>query len=441
MQSMKVVSLIAENVKKLRAVEIRPTGELVEITGRNGAGKSSVLDCLWWALAGAKHIQAVPIRKGENTARIRLDLGELIVERRFTDPGPDKGGPVRSTLTVEKADGARFPSPQTMLDALLGALTFDPLAFVNQEPAERYQALRGIVPLEVDIDQLDGLNRRDYDKRTEINRDARARRAQADGIRVADGLPAAAIDTGALADRMAEAARTNAEIQALKSKREAEAIEAQSLRQRAEEDRVRVHKLRAEAERLEEGAGHLLKRADAIETRLVNTDVPAPLDVSALRAELAKGNEINNAIEQRTRKAELLDQAEKLEAVSREITETMAAREQTKADAISTAPMPVEGLGFGDGVVTFGGVPFEQASSAEQLRVSVAIAMAANPKLRVIRIKEGSLLDTDNLALIAAMARERDYQVWIERVDTSGKVGIVIEDGMVAAVNVAEPQA
>ena len=84
MDNLKVVSLIAENVKKIRAVEIRPTGELVEITGRNGAGKSSVLDSLWWALAGAKHIQAVPIRKGATKARIRLDLGELTVERRFT---------------------------------------------------------------------------------------------------------------------------------------------------------------------------------------------------------------------------------------------------------------------------------------------------------------------------------------------------------------------
>lgn len=56
-------------------------------------------------------------------------------------------------------------------------------------------------------------------------------------------------------------------------------------------------------------------------------------------------------------------------------------------------------------------------------------------KLRVIRIKEGSLLDPDNLALIAAMAKERDYQVWIERCDVSGKIGVVIEDGAVVAVD------
>jgi len=45
---MKIISLVAENVKKLVAVEIKPDGNLVEITGKNGQGKTSVLDSIWW---------------------------------------------------------------------------------------------------------------------------------------------------------------------------------------------------------------------------------------------------------------------------------------------------------------------------------------------------------------------------------------------------------
>lgn len=48
---MKIIALQAENVKRLVAIEIRPDGNLVQITGKNGAGKTSVLDCIWWALA------------------------------------------------------------------------------------------------------------------------------------------------------------------------------------------------------------------------------------------------------------------------------------------------------------------------------------------------------------------------------------------------------
>lgn len=97
--------------------------------------------------------------------------------------------------------------------------------------------------------------------------------------------------------------------------------------------------------------------------------------------------------------------------------------------------MPVPGLSLAEGRVLLNGVPFDQSSSAEQIRTSVAIAMAANPKLRIIRIKDGSLLDEDGLRLIAEQAKENDYQVWIERVDSSGKIGIVMEDGSVSCDN------
>jgi len=103
-----------------------------------------------------------------------------------------------------------------------------------------------------------------------------------------------------------------------------------------------------------------------------------------------------------------------------------------KAKRVAEAKMPIEGLGFTDSGVTFKGIPFEQISSAEQLRVSVAIGIALNPDLRVLLIRDGSLLDSDNLALIAEMAAEHDVQVWIERVEEDG-AGFIIEDGEVKA--------
>jgi len=131
----------------------------------------------------------------------------------------------------------------------------------------------------------------------------------------------------------------------------------------------------------------------------------------------------------------VLEQADEVEQRSRALSEAINARAEEVSQAIARAQMPVPGLGFGDGAVTLGGLPFEQASDAEKLEVSLGIAIAANPKVRVIRIRDGSLLDDQSLATVAQMARENNCQVWIERVDTTGKIGIVIEDGMVAAVN------
>jgi DNA repair exonuclease SbcCD ATPase subunit len=100
---MRIVKFQAENIKRLVVVEIAPTGNVVQITGKNGAGKTSVLDAIYWALCGKDNIQSVPIRNGASEARIRLDLGEVIVTRKFTKR---ESGEVTTSVTVESAEGA-----------------------------------------------------------------------------------------------------------------------------------------------------------------------------------------------------------------------------------------------------------------------------------------------------------------------------------------------
>ena len=100
--------------------------------------------------------------------------------------------------------------------------------------------------------------------------------------------------------------------------------------------------------------------------------------------------------------------------------------------AIENAALPVAGLTFADDVgVKFGGVPFSQLSGAERLKVSLAMGIALNPSLRVLLIRDGSLLDEDNLKVVAEMAERHDMQVWIERVGKGEECSVVLEDGCV----------
>ena len=105
---------------------------------------------------------------------------------------------------------------------------------------------------------------------------------------------------------------------------------------------------------------------------------------------------------------------------------------------IASAEFPVEGLGFDETGVTMNDLPFVQASDALKLRVSVAMGMKMNPELRVLLIRNGSLLDEDNLAMIAEMAEESNSQVWLEKVGKSDDVTVLIEDGMVAEEEAAD---
>ena len=93
--------------------------------------------------------------------------------------------------------------------------------------------------------------------------------------------------------------------------------------------------------------------------------------------------------------------------------------------------MPIDGLSFDSDGVYFKGVPFSQASSAEKLRVSVAMGIAMNPELKVLLIRDGSLLDQKNLKLIAGMANDSGHQVWVERVGSGEECQVIIEDGYV----------
>ena len=89
----------------------------------------------------------------------------------------------------------------------------------------------------------------------------------------------------------------------------------------------------------------------------------------------------------------------------------------------------MEGLSVDDEGVLFNGIPFGQASAAERLKVSVAMAMSANPELRVICIRDASLLDSDSKTMLVEMAKQHDYQIWYEVVGDGGPAGIIIEDG------------
>lgn len=402
---MKIIALQAENVKKIVVVEIRPDGNLVQITGKNGHGKTSVLDSIFWALAGASNIQAVPIRKGAKTAKIRLDLGEIIVTRKFK---AGKHGGATSSLLVESKDGATFQSPQKMLDDLFGALSFDPLAFSRMSPREQFDTLKKFAP-GVNFDHIEEMNKAEFERRATLNRQAKDAMSRAEGIELPPGVPHKLVDEMKLVEELEEAGKHNGEIEARKVRRTVAASD--------------LKKIRDEIEDLQE-------QAETLEKRIKKAPkLPEPIDVEQLRESIVSAKADNMAFNDAKSKKAYEKEAYDAEEKAQKLTDSMAEREEEKQKAIASAKLPVKGITFGVGEVLMDGVPFNQASDAEQLRASIGIAMSLNPKLRVIRVRDGSLMDEESMKLLAKMADEADCQVWVERVDGSGKVGFVLEDG------------
>lgn len=167
--------------------------------------------------------------------------------------------------------------------------------------------------------------------------------------------------------------------------------------------------------------------------------LPVMVDASALVEELNHAQMVNREIEKRDRQNVLTKQLDEKTAAARALTRAMEAREEKKNSAVANAKMPVEGLTFvveaGKEEILYNGVPISQLGEAQQIRISVAIALARKPKLRIVRIPHGEALDDDSMTALAEMAEEMDFYVWMAKVDGSGKLGIYLEDGEVKAVN------
>jgi len=410
---MKIIELQAENIKRLKVVRIVPKDNVVIVGGENGAGKSTVLDSIAMLFGGKDQVPEVPVRLGQlgGSIRAKTDTG-LKLERSFS---VGKG----TTLKFTGADGKAVPSPQTVLDNLYSAVTFNPLEFAGQEPPKQSATLRRIVGL--DFSMLDAERARVYQERETSGRvlsQARARLA---------AMPEPAADAPdkevSVADLMAE-----------KEAADGINLDHAQVRRRYDQARIRTE----EQARAVEDLKKRLFVAEDLYAGLKKTENSAQNDVAALADDIdtapivkkITGSEsINRAVWAKWARAKEQDSVSRMEGERLALTSAIEDIDAKKAKALSEAKWPIEGLGFSDDGVTYNGLPFDQASQSERLRVSVAIGIALNPTLRVLLIRDASLLDKASMKTLYALAEEHDVQLWIERVGDGDQGAVILEDG------------
>ena len=407
----------ASNVLRLVFADFHPDNGMVVISGKNGAGKSSVLNAIWLALTGktaSSHI-GQPIRDGEEQAKVTLDLGEYTVTRTWKDGQP-------SRLTVETATGNRVSSPQTILDRLTGAM-IDPQAFIDAKPSEQLERLLDVIDLGgIDIPTLDAERQQAYDARREQRRKAKELAAQIDGLPpVLPDTPRTEISTAEIAARFAEARSAIEEHR----RREQENNEKEAALAKA---RDRKQALESEIARLTEEITVLEAETSSEWERLAAEQLP---DLDKIDEELATVDQRNQRIRDAIARDKLHDQLALYRENVNEFDAEIARIDRTKEETLAAANMPVPGLGFDENGVTLNGVPFDQGSTAEQLRAAVAIAMAGNPDLKVVFIRNGSLLDDDSMSIIEELTTAHGYQTFVERVSDDDPAAIIIDAGEV----------
>jgi DNA repair exonuclease SbcCD ATPase subunit len=419
-----IIRLVSSNVKRVKAIEVRPEGQhLVVVRGNNGQGKSSLLDSIRYALAGKGAHPPRVIREGAYEATVELETEELTVLRRWDKkPGVEHvAEQITTELEVRAKDGSRLKSPQAVLDALVGDLAFDPLEFSRMKPREQRELVKRLAG--VDVDPIEAKRSSAFDRRTLVNRELDSATAR---LKAApDNKPPPKVDTVALMKDQGELRGKISRVEAARVDRDA-ALRLKA--DRAEAHRVAELAAKQALERLEL-ASQAAAQADNLLDAAQEDAEGASYALEQLADKLAKASEIaaaNARWEERSKvEIEVRALTQKADALTAEI----KGYDLAKGEQLSKAAFPVPGLGFSADGVTLNGLPLEQASSAEQLRVAVAIAIKRNPKLRVFFVREGSLLDATSLELLRRLAEENGAQVWLEAVGEDGAATVVIRDG------------
>jgi hypothetical protein len=430
----KILKLEVENVKKVKAVTVRPdpNDPVVIVRGNNAQGKSSLLDAMRYAFEGKGSHPPRVVREGTTEAHVEIETDDLIVIRRWNGHEHEDGP--STEVEVRSKERGKLKSPQAVLDHLYGNLAFDPLAFTKLK--QDAQALEWKKVVGVDTDAIDLESEKVFSERTETNRKIK------DGQARLEALPhEAPAQTINLSKLLAEQESIAAAQRAANVKRSERDAAMRRVADAGEHVKAAASAVAAAEKALAEAKG----AHAAAQTRLANAQAQAATadnacdDLPDESAQLEQLISIRKQIEQASTLAvenerwasreKLAAELKALEVTAKSQTKRLAELDLHKTQLLAKAPVPIEGLTYTPSGLKFKGLPLEQASSAEQLRVSVAMGMAANPKLRVMMSREGSLLDDQSVEILREMCRDRGFQFWLEVVGENGPAAVVIREG------------
>lgn len=444
-QEFRLITIGITNLRTIQSLDYRmPESGAIVIGGRNRAGKTTFCDAIRMGLMRAAKGNREAIREGEDLARIKLDFGEFTIDKKIE---PDAGDELRLKYHGESVERAR-----EFLDGIIGEMSMDPVRWIEMSAAEKVDTMLRAIGLKDELDRID-MRYRTIEKTREDEygklRDAEAALRQYEHIPhdaptvdlpMADALKAERSRLDGV-QREHEAAKTlRAQCERTIADREKDIRTADDA---IKEREAQIERLRNEIGMKRAEIAAFQSQRDAAKNALAKAehDMTAhpPADYAALDAEVARINAHNETARKARERSEAKAKWQALHDARERMTGDLKALLQEKRQLCASAKFPVSELEFDGEVMKYQGFPVSEMSKGQAIRFATELAMALNPSLRIIRIERGSELDAQHLKIIDDLARERRYQVLIERVFDSPedalKAGahIVIEEGKIVS--------
>lgn len=413
----KITSLELENVKRVRALALEPKADgLTVIGGRNGQGKTSVLDAIAWALGGERMRPERPTREGSATpAQLRVELSNgLVVERR------GKNGSLKVTDPSGKRAG------QQLVNSFVEELALNLPKFMAMGDREKADELLKIVGVGEDLARLDRELAQLSEKRLTLGQQKRARRKVAEDAPWYPDAPDAPVSAKQLIDEQQEILARNGENQ---KKRE----RAAQIGRELEAERRRTSELEAQLAAIQRGVDESRVRAaqlaDDYMTATKTAEQLRDESTAEVEAKLAEIDELNERVRANQRRADMLAEADALDEEHAEVEREIDRVRMARTELLDGAGMPLPGLTVEGGKLAYNGASWGDMSGSEQLRVATAVVRGLKPECGFVLVDKLEQMDPATLAEFGAWAEGEGLQVIGTRVATDGMCSVVIEDG------------
>lgn len=427
MQTFHIQAIHIENFKGLKLIDLSVDDKsIVQIAGRNGQGKSSLLDSIIAAIAGSKAKDLIdPIRTGERSATVKITLDDgTTIQKKWKRNGSP------TLFIAPKPKGGE----QTYLNSLFGPNQFDPLEFLRWKSKEQTEFFLRV--LGIDFSGIELEKSKVYEQRTRVNQNKKMAEGQlSEYISVPPTKP---VDVSILISERNKAQAHNRMVDDLHHVGQSLENEiAQSKRIMGEYDK-QISDLLARIESIEASKANEDGRFQKLSSDLIANDAELSnanfIDTESIDIQIASASDINRRADHYQKRLSLSEKIKTLEDESDELTDKIKQCDDMKETLLADAKIPITGVKIeGDDkdnqLITVNRVPLAQCATSEQLIFTLMLATLNNPGIRDIPIKDASLLDENSFNLIKDYAEKNDIRFWLELVGERHDGAIVIEEG------------
>ena len=436
------------NIAKAMKMQFDDDGKVVVLTGANGAGKSTILMSIWIALGGVKYIKRPKgypkseiINIDNTTAKISLVLKGVsrdieVVRTISQESDSEEAGAITSSLKVKSTDGESIS--QEWLDGLLNSIAIEPMQLSAMTVDEQQQVIKDSVGIDTEMfEQRRAVVIADkgaYDRSIHHKNNALIELNDQ-----WDGELAEAKD----ADNVVDVSKIAQELSAMHDFNRKQKEQAALIEQTKREHKKMVdgnndinrtiadleQKLEKQKEirtKMQEVYGAFVKDAKMI------AEPEALKDTSLLEAKMKTAQSYTDRVIAIKEYKKIAEQLENEKENVRGMKAKIEAINKEEAEAFSK--FPVEDVTFDRqrGLI-YKGVAIREASTSQKIMIGLLMSKAINPKLKLIQIRNGSLLDDNAIKVVDDFAKETGMTVMIETVrEKFGDTVFEIVDGGIA---------